>query len=149
LCDRDIATVWEPASTRQSRPRIPSPWISTPTELSSKTAPSIHKLQCYGVVIQWWSSWDDENFGFWYYYLATKCHDDSPFFSVPSFLFKMPIPLVLLVAPTHIQSKYSSNFSDWRTYSMCLKRKWRLPRYHLFYVYMPLIWHWLTFWIYM
>jgi hypothetical protein len=28
------------------------PWISAPTELSSKTTPSIHKLQCYGVVIQ-------------------------------------------------------------------------------------------------
>ena len=27
------------------------PMISAPTELSSKTTPSIHKLQCYGVVI--------------------------------------------------------------------------------------------------
>ena len=26
--------------------------FSAPTELSSKTTPSIHKLQCYGVVIQ-------------------------------------------------------------------------------------------------
>jgi hypothetical protein len=40
--------VWEPASTRQSRPTIPSLWISAPTELSSKTTPSIHKLHCYG-----------------------------------------------------------------------------------------------------
>jgi len=31
---------------------IPSPWISAPTKLSSKTTPSIHKLQCYGVVNQ-------------------------------------------------------------------------------------------------
>ena len=36
-------------STKQSRPTIPFPWISIPTELSSKTTPSsIHKLQCYG-----------------------------------------------------------------------------------------------------
>jgi hypothetical protein len=27
--------LWEPTSTRQSRPTIPSPWISAPTELSS------------------------------------------------------------------------------------------------------------------
>jgi len=31
-------------STRQSRPIVPSPWISSPTELSSKTTPCIHKL---------------------------------------------------------------------------------------------------------
>jgi hypothetical protein len=45
-------TLRQPIPTRQSRPTVPSPWISAPTELSSKTTPSIHKLQCYGVVIQ-------------------------------------------------------------------------------------------------
>jgi hypothetical protein len=38
-------TLWEQASTRQSRPTVP--WISTPTELSSKIAPCTHKFQCY------------------------------------------------------------------------------------------------------
>jgi hypothetical protein len=31
--------LWEPASTRQLRTIVPSPWISAPTELSSKTTP--------------------------------------------------------------------------------------------------------------
>jgi hypothetical protein len=28
--------LWEPTSTRQSRPLVPPPWISAPTELSSE-----------------------------------------------------------------------------------------------------------------
>ena len=40
--------IWEPNSTRQSKPTVPSPWISIPTELSSETAPSIHKFNVMG-----------------------------------------------------------------------------------------------------